>query len=90
MEILYALLNLPDTPARQEGLGVLRDACIQVAQGDFWGKTSRALEMVKYVRVELGDWPEGLPEPETFPEVDGQFLPPPPPMPLPTPEAPSE
>lgn len=92
MELLYAVTQDGEAPERETAINALGSAAMQVAEGGFWGKQDRALGIVKFVRVELNEWPFGVPAPE-FPAVDGEYLAPvaavaPPVSPPDPPEAP--
>lgn len=82
METLFAVVSLETQPDREGALNALGSAAMQVAEGGFWGKGDRAIKIMKFVRLELGEWPEGLDAPEA-PELDPDYVAAPAPDPIP-------
>lgn len=70
IEVVFAVVVSEDAPDRETGLNALASSSLQVAEGNFWGKQDRAIEFMKWSRLALGEWPEGI-DPPAVPAVEG-------------------
>lgn len=72
MELLLAIVESDYVENEATALEALHAAAHQVANGGFWNKGNRAVQVMAYARHKAGEWPKGLDAPAT-PELDSQF-----------------
>jgi hypothetical protein len=85
IEVVFAVVVDEAAPERETGLNALASSSLQVAEGNFWGLQDRAISFMKWTRLALGEWPEGIDAPEV-PAVDAAFVAPAPAWPDEAPE----
>lgn len=74
IEVVFAVVVDEAAPDRETGLNALASSSLQVAEGNFWGLQDRAIAFMKWTRLALGEWPEGIDAPEV-PAVAGDLKP---------------
>lgn len=73
LELLLAVTADPDAPNRDTALQALASASFQILAIGVPVASDRALDAIKYVRVELGEWPSELDPPSPI-AVSPEYL----------------